>query len=103
MNNQNKIGVMRPGIYSSLQNMPEEVLLKIFEYLDTVDLFRCNQLCRRFKNIIHYWKKVNLCGKIVPFRFVRLILNNGCRYLSLNNAKIEGDRGDLFSFVTNNI
>ena len=54
MNNQNQIGVMRPGIYLSLQNMPEEVLLKIFEYLDTVDLFRCNQLCRRFKNIIHY-------------------------------------------------
>jgi len=97
MNNQNQIGVMRPEIYSSLQDMPEEVLLKIFEHLDTVDLFRCNQLCRRFKNIIHYWKKVNLCGKIVPFRFVRLILNNGCRYLSLNNAKIEGDTGTIKS------
>ena len=96
MNNQNQNRVIRPHISISLQDMPEEVLLKIFEYLDTVDLFRCNQLCRRFKNIIHYWKKVNLCGKIVPFRFVRLILNNGCRYLSLNNAKIEGDTGDLF-------
>ena len=81
-----------------LLDLPEEVLLKVFAYLDITNLLRCSQVCHRIRHICYdksLWQKVNLCGKIVPYRFVRLILKNGCKYLSLRNAKIEGDIGSI--------
>ena len=46
MSNQNQNGII-PGVSTiNLQDMPIEVFLKIFGYLDTKDLFKCNQVCK---------------------------------------------------------
>ena len=60
MNDPNQNGII-PGVSTiNLQDMPIEVFLKIFGYLDTKDLFKCNQVCKRFKSICCdelLWKK----------------------------------------------
>ena len=90
------MAIISSPISIGLLDLPEEVLLNVFGYLDITNLLRCSQVCSRIRHICYdksLWQKVNLCGKIVPYRFVRLILKNGCKYLSLRNAKIEGDIG----------
>jgi hypothetical protein len=37
------------------------------------------------------WEKINLSGKRVPTKLLTIILNKGCKYLSLYNTKVEGD------------
>ena len=82
----------------SLQDMPDEILLKILSYLDSKSIFKCVQVCKRLRNVSFdnsMWQKVNLCGKIVPLRFIRYVINSGCKHLSLRGAKIEGDIGSI--------
>ena len=76
-----------------LQDMPDEILLKTFKYLDRITLLRCSKVSRRFRKISQddsLWQKVNLCRKIVSCEFLQTILKNGCKYLSLYDAKLEG-------------
>ena len=76
-----------------LQDMPDEILLKMFKYLDRKNLLRCGKVSRRFRKISQddsLWQKVNLCRKTVPSEFLQTILKNGCKYLSLYDAKLEG-------------
>ena len=60
MSSPNQNGII-PGVSTiNLQDMPIEVFLKIFGYLDTKNLFKCNQVCKRFKSICCdelLWKK----------------------------------------------
>ena len=60
MSDPNQNGII-PGVSTTnLQDMPIEVFLKIFGYLDTKDLFKCNQVCKSFKSICCdelLWKK----------------------------------------------
>ena len=71
---------------SQLENLPNEILLKIFDYMKIKDLLRCGQVSRRIRIIAHdqkMWFKVNLHPKnIVPTGLLELILENGCEYLS---------------------
>ena len=58
-----------------------------------IDLIRCGQVSIRFRNICQdaeLWKKINLCGKKVPSTFIQNVLDNGCRYLSLANSRVNG-------------
>ena len=76
-----------------LQDMPDEILLKTFKYLDRKNLLRCSKVSRRFRKISQddsLWQKVNLCRKTVSCEFLQTILKNGCKYLSLYDAKLEG-------------
>ena len=60
MSDQNQNGIIPIVSTINLQDMPMEVFLKIFSYLDTKDLFKCNQVCKRFKSICCdelLWKK----------------------------------------------
>ena len=44
------------------QNLPNEILLKIVDYLHIGDLLRCGQVCRKARTVVHdesLWKKVN--------------------------------------------
>ena len=36
------------------------------------------------------WQKINLYGKIVPSEFLEQVLANGCKYLNLQDAQING-------------
>ena len=75
-------------------HLPDEVQLKIFNFLEIEDLIRCAQVSKRTRRICHdesIWKKVNLNKKLVPAEFIEKILENGCKYINLTYTKIIGD------------
>jgi hypothetical protein len=78
---------------SQLENLPNEILLKIFDYMKIKDLLRCGQVSRRIRITAHdqsLWQKVNFNPKkIVPTGLLELILENNCEYLS-TYGKIVG-------------
>ena len=78
-----------------LENMPDEVILRILSFVQIEDILRCGQLSKRIRAISHdesLWIKIYLAWKKVPNKFLELVLNNGCNYLSLSCAKLEGTR-----------
>jgi len=79
---------------SSLQfeDLPNEMILKIFNYLDIKDVANCVTVSKRMRKIcedLKIFEKINLYNKKVPSGFVQLILNFGCKYLCLNYADIR--------------
>ena len=89
------------GVYNEIKNiqclnvldLPDEILLKIAKHLCIKDLLKCAQTCQRIRVICYdetLWYKINLCDKKVPTSFIQHILENGCRYLSLNGAELVG-------------
>ena len=77
----------------SLNDLPDEVILKVFTFSKTKDLIRCGQVSIRFRNICQdaeLWEKINLCCKKIPAAFIQKVLDNDCRYLSLANSRVKG-------------
>ena len=76
-----------------LEDLPDEILFKIFSNLESYDLIKCAQVSKRIRKLsldASFWQKINLYGKIVPSEFIKQILDNGCKYLSLYDAEING-------------
>ena len=86
----------------TFSDMPDEILLRIFRYLDLKHLLRYAQLSKRINPICHdklLWQKVDLSeSKTVPSGLLELVIKNGCKYLSLEMTKLEGS-----TFVLKNI
>ena len=82
-------------VLSTLQfkDLPNEVIYHVFRYLKIVDLLKCGQVSKRLRAIsIDLWpKKLNLCCKKVPVGLLQKLLDNGCKYLSLSEAILEGN------------
>ena len=80
---------------ANLDELPEEILLKIFTYLNVKDICRCAKVCKRFGKLSHdesIWRKINLCwNKKIPSKFVQHVIDRGCKYLSLRCARISGN------------
>ena len=60
-----------------LDNLPNEVLLKVFTYLNIRDLGYCAQVSRRLGDISideSLWQKINVFNKVVPTGFIQHIL-----------------------------
>ena len=81
----------------SLDDLPDEVLLKVFANLakpcSLKDLVRSSHVSKRIRRVCHdesLWPKINLFKKYIPAEFIKHILQNGCRYLSLCDAKVKG-------------
>ena len=72
-----------------LQNVPNEILLKIVDYLHIGDLLRFGQTCRRMRAVVHkesIWEKVNFSyNSLVPTGLLQLILELGCEYLNISD------------------
>ena len=80
---------------SNLDDLPNEVILKVLTYLKVEELVRCHQVSKRIKTISHdesLWKKINLylCN-FIPAELLQLVLNNGCQYLSLKMSTVVGN------------
>ena len=78
-----------------MEQLPNEVLLKIFSYLEVQDLGRCATLSKRFQKIAYeksLWQKlpINLYSKLVPIGFIQHIVEHGTAYLNLDMACIVG-------------
>ena len=81
----------------SLDDLPDEVLLKIFANLakpsSLKDLIRSSHVSKRIRRVCldeSLWQKINLYKKCLPAEFIKQILQNGCVYLSLCDAKVKG-------------
>ena len=82
-----------------MENLPNEVILKVWSFLTIRDLGNCAQVSKRFKNICSdesLWKKINLSDKIVPTVFIEKILARGCEFLNLKGC--ESKITDLVTF-----
>ena len=77
-----------------LDNLPTEILLKIFDSLKINDLLRCGQVSNRIRSIAHHealWQKVNLQNRDrISAGLIQFILENGCKYLSIGTCEVEG-------------
>ena len=74
---------------AKLENLPDEVILKVFNNLQIPDILRCGRVSKRIKEISNdetLWQKINLFNKRVPKGFLSRIIANNCKYLSLNEA-----------------
>ena len=77
-----------------LEDLPDELIVKVFSFLETRDLICLGQLSIRIRAISHdeqFWQKINLSYidmKIlnrdakIPARFLKIAIKNGCKYLS---------------------
>ena len=77
-----------------LGDLPDEVILNILSYLSMKELMNCGQVSKRIRAISHdeaLWRKVNLQGLKVSTDFLEMILNNGCKHLSLKQTKLVGN------------
>ena len=77
----------------NLEDLPDEVILKVLSYLDTANLIRSGHVSQRLRAISSdesLWQKMNLFEKNVPTSFLQFVLKRGCKYLSLHSTKLNG-------------
>ena len=77
--------------YVQLQDLPDEVILKIFSYMDIREILKCGQVSKRIRAVStdeSLWSKLNFFGGYVPYEFLEKAVENGCRYLSLAFARL---------------
>ena len=82
---------------SQFEDLPDEVILKILGYLEgTKGLIYCGHLSSRIRTISQdetLWQKINLSRQNIPTGFLQLVLNNGCKYLTLRSSYIHNNHG----------
>ena len=81
---------------TSFEDLPNEVLMRIFAFLDIVNVTHIAQVSKRLRNFCKdeslmqkFVEKINLYNKKVPIKFLEKIMDYGCKYLSLNTAFLE--------------
>ena len=82
-----------------LEDLPDEVILKVLGNLGMEDLFACAQLSRRFKCVSQdesLWIKINISLRKLPLSYLLRVLDNGCKYLSLYHSRIRAGISDDF-------
>ena len=104
-----------------IQNLPAEIILKIFDYFDTMTLFKCSKVNRMFRNTSRtnsLWRNIKILPQIdsrfhqlmrdphyhkfsrfysIPTDLIASIINNGCVNLDLSIYRSHGqiDKTDL--------
>ena len=79
------------GNDSQLENLPNEILLRIFDYVNPKikELLLFGQVSRRIRSIAHdqsLWQNMNLFPRrIVPAGLLQLILENGCKRINTSS------------------
>ena len=95
-NNPTELTQMFPTL--SLDDVPDEVILKVFSNLEIKDFIRCGQVSKRIRAISQdqsLWLRLDLYkNKSVAPGFLEYIINNGCKYLGLGLAQIAQIDGE---------
>ena len=81
---------------AQLDDLPDEVILKLFVFLSLKELLLCGQVSKRLRRIANdesLWIKLNFYEKKVPYDFIEKAAGNGCQYLSLARCDIIGLTG----------
>ena len=77
----------------NFQDLPDEIILKVLSYSEPNDLISSCQVSKRLRKISHdnsLWQNVFLALKFVKTEFLALILDKGCKSLSLSGVTILG-------------
>ena len=75
------------------EKFPSELLLKIFSFLEILDLMKCSQASKRIRIICFdesLWQKIDLSKKSVPTEFLQKVIDYGCKWLNLNQTNLIG-------------
>jgi len=79
----------------TMEDLPVEIILKIFDFVNIRDLFQCmavNKKIREIANDQSLWNKMHIDGvnfeADLPAELLSQILAKGCQYLSLFNCEI---------------
>ena len=76
---------------AQLDDLPDEVILKLFVFLSLKELLLCGQVSKRLRRIANdesLWTKLNFFERKVPYDFIEKAAGNGCQYLGLANCDI---------------
>jgi hypothetical protein len=76
---------------TKMEQLPTEILVDIFTFLNIQDLGRCGQVCKRWSIISQdekAWMKINLCLNSISTDFIEHICYRGAKYLGLRSATI---------------
>ena len=76
-----------------LESLPDEMLLKIFSYMNIQELLQCGQVSKRIRTICSdksLWVVINLFQKKVKAEFIKLILDRNCDLLGIKDTMING-------------
>ena len=74
-----------------LDELPDEVILKIVGFLELKELLLCGQVSKRLQAIANdesLWLKLNMRGRVIPYDFIEKVIGNGCQYLNLPKCDI---------------
>jgi hypothetical protein len=80
-----------------LEDLPDEIILKIFSFLNRKKLFLASLASKRMYNIsqessmFQRWLKINFFNKTLPTSLLEKVLTKGCKYLSLQHATLVGN------------
>ena len=75
-------------------DLPDELILKVLSYTETVDILRCGGVSKRIRTISNdnsLFQSVDFSGKIVKADFLETVLNKDCKSLNLSNSFIRGN------------
>ena len=86
----------------SLEDLPDEILLKILGKVNIRDLIRCSFVNNKIRKIAHdksLWEKMNLESNVdFPAELLSKLIEKGCEYLSIFGWFGPQTFGNLFSF-----
>jgi len=94
----------------NISELPDEILLNIFQHLSFKDLGRCCLLCQKFRQIASdkaFWESISINQddptylSTLPTSFIEQALRLGTAYLNLNNAVLNGPSN--FDQISNNL
>ena len=82
-----------------LEDLPDEVILNVLNFLKLPDLIRCGLVSKRIRSVSlieSLWQEINILNsgnswKIVSTDTVKRIINRGCKSLSLRGCKLTGN------------
>ena len=77
-----------------IEALPNEVLLKIFQYLTILELGKCAQVSKNFRIIAYdstLWQKVSICSGPIPDNFIEQAMARGTKYLGLANVSASSN------------
>ena len=92
---------------AAIQDLPDEIMLKVANYLEIKDLAKFGEVSKKMRIIScdqSLWKKINLskftplCSSYemyVPTNFVKMVMERGCQYLSLHFMKLGYPGGPI--------
>ena len=88
----------------TIEDLPVEIILKIFDFVNIRDLFQCMAVNKKIKKIANdqsLWDKMHIDGDkfeaSLPAELLSQILAKGCQYLSLFNCQIVKPEATRFA------